>query len=293
MPSKINASSLLILSCLCAIAAGAWGCRSTSTPAPAPGERSRARKIIDPRANPPAECERRAVAMAAQDRSLKEDPDPGDWSGQVPEQGTLSGNSPCDQVATSRTQDDRDNAAVLARTRASMFLQQGRPALAREALEAAFEEGTRSTPELRNLALDIQDALHAIPENERPEGGPCKLQKMESVGVDANATHAIEGPSQIVLTCDTLPLPNGVKKNGTRELVVQLRQRSAPGKFTVLAEKRPGALNEIALPFQQIFSLPTKGEEVEAIFYDVNLLAVRAGHPPDFIARRGVFWFAR
>ncbi len=295
MQSKTAPSTLVSLSCALAISLlCAAGCRTTNTPTPSQANQpGKARKILDPRANPPAECERRAVAMAAQDRSLKEDPDPGNWNGQVAENGTLEGNSPCDQVAGPRSQADRENAAVLAKTRANMFLQQGRPALAREALEAAFEEGTRSTPDLRNLALDIQDALLAQPVT---ESEVCTIQRMEAM--NERAAYAIEGPAQIVLTCDALPLQGTKAKDGAPkkediEIVVQLRQRVAPGKFAIIREHRPGLLHELERPFQQVFTLPANEEAVEAIYYDVNLLAVRAGHPPEFIARQGVFWFAR
>ena len=293
MQSKTAPLTLVSISCALAISLiGVASCRTTNTQPSSPTQPGKARKIIDPRANPPAECERRAVAMAAQDRSLKEDPDPGDWSGQVPENGTLAGNSPCDQIAQPRSQADRENAAVLAKTRANMFMQQGRPALAREALEAAFEKGTRSTPDLRNLALDIHDALLAQPVTESED---CTIQRMEAM--NERAAYAIEGPARIVLTCDSLPSygakEGAQKKKEDVELVVQLRQRVSPGKFTVVREHRPGLLRELERPFQQVFELPQGDEAVEAIYYDVNLLAVRAGHPPEFIARQGVFWFAR
>lgn len=273
--------TLLSLSCLLAM-----GCSTTK---PAGNEPGVLRQAVDIRTQSAEECERRATAMARQSEEMREGPNPSDWKDTDGAQDRgLEGNSPCDNLPEGADTSTGDDARIRAMARARSFMEQDRPLEARRALIAAFEKGTRAEPGLRNLALDIHEALMEV----EPQVEPiCVLKDVARPQVRQVVT--LEGSSQVMLSCRTLGSSEGSAPSQGKQVRVMLRRRDAPGKFVTLEEHEMGEVSAVTLPLERIFTLPREASSEQAVYYDFMMVVGAPGKPSERAEQVGVFWFGR
>lgn len=263
------------------------------------GNKTFARGALDATTATPEECERRARAMAAQDKSMRGDPDPGDDRGESRAMGSWGAHvDPCAEARQERASAELDER-LLGMTRARAALAADRPVDAFDAIASAFGDGRPEDPELRVLALEVSErfgrhalSIHRAARRVGTREGVAVCVFSSSPPVD-DAVDALSwsfiGPTHVQVAC---AVPGNLPEIARGEdAVISIHRRVGGGEFELVGEVSLGAATALT-PGELLRAdfRPDQHAKSSGEFYRASLTVKKSGHSPKLFSAGEMIW---